>query len=196
MTSEIGNSQRNFISYQASRATESTRNRLTRSLLDDRTFSAKYRHGSKHRRRISRNRTRLCHRLKPKRKLPPGSKRKVSAKRRSTSSCATGCSAGSVTGASHSRLSGRRCRRESVSRSVAGIRVAGFAAGAHGLQAHRHRRAAARPRQGLGESARRLGARNEHHAAMGRQLLVLSPLPRREKSECVRQQGSGTVLDG
>ena len=31
---------------------------------------------------------------------------------------------------------------------------------------------------------------------MGRQLLVLSPLPRCEKSECVRQQGSGELLDG
>jgi leucyl-tRNA synthetase len=58
------------------------------------------------------------------------------------------------------------------------------------------RPAAARPRQGLGESARRLRARNQHHAAMGRQLLVLSPLSRCEKSECVRRQGSGTILDG
>ncbi len=43
------------------------------------------------------------------------------------------------------------------------------------------RRTAARPREGLGESARWLDSRNEHHAAMGRLVLVLSPLPRREK---------------
>ena len=40
--------------------------------------------------------------------------------------------------------------RESLSRSLAGIRVAGFAAIAHGLQTHRHRRTAARPRERLG----------------------------------------------
>ncbi len=38
-------------------------------------------------------------------------------------------------------------------------------------------RAAAGPRQGMGQSARRLGARDQHHAAMGRQLLVLPALP-------------------
>ena len=94
---------------------------------------------------------------KPKRKSPPGSKQKASAKRRSTSSCATGCFQPSA-------LLGRAVpdcledgrRRKSLSRSVAGIRVAGYAAVAHGLQTHGHRRAAAGPREGLGKSARRL----------------------------------------
>ena len=47
-----------------------------------------------------------CRRPKPKRKSPPGSRKKVSAKRPSITNCATGCSAGSVTGASRSRLFG------------------------------------------------------------------------------------------
>ena len=65
-----------------------------------------------------------------------------------------------------------------------------------GLQADRHRRTAARPREGLGEPARRLDTRDQHHAAMGRLVLVLSPLSRREKSERLRRQGSGALLDG
>ncbi len=66
--------------------------------------------------------------------------------------------------------------RQILSRSVAGKCVARFAANARRLQTHRHRRTAARPRQRLGESARRLRARNEHDAAMGRFVLVLSAL--------------------
>ena len=64
------------------------------------------------------------------------------------------------------------------------------------LQTHGHRRTAARPREGLGKPARRLDARDEHHAAMGRHVLVLSPLSRCQKSERVRRQGGGTILDG
>ena len=72
-------------------------------------------------------------------------------------------------------------RRKSVSRSVAGKCVAAAAAVARRLQAHRRRPAAARPREGLAQSARRFRARNQHHAAMGRLVLVLSALSRREK---------------
>ena len=52
-----------------------------------------------------------------------------------------------------------------------------LAAAARRLQAHARRPAAARAREGLGEPARRLEARDQHHAAMGRQLLVLPALP-------------------
>ena len=92
----------------------------------------------------------VCRPPKPKRKSPTGSKKKISARKPSITSCATGCSAGSVTGASRSRLSGRRCRRESLSRSVARIRVAGFAANTRRLQTHARRPAASRPRGRIG----------------------------------------------
>ena len=48
----------------------------------------------------------VCPPPKPKRKSPPGSKQKVSARKPSITNCATGCSAASVTGASRSRLFG------------------------------------------------------------------------------------------
>ena len=69
--------------------------------------------------------------------------------------------------------------RASVSRSLARIGPAAVAAAARRLQAHPRRPAAARAREGMGEPARRLQARNQHHAPMGRQLLVLPPLPGR-----------------
>ena len=50
----------------------------------------------------------VCPRPKPKRKSPPGSKKKVSARKPSITNCATGCSAVSVTGASRSRLFGKK----------------------------------------------------------------------------------------
>ena len=60
----------------------------------------------------------------------------------------------------------------------------------------RRRRAAAGPRQGLGESARRLDARNQHHAPMGRQLLVLPPLSRSRNEQRLLRQGRRALLDG
>ena len=98
-----------------------------------------------------------CPPPKPKRKSPPGSNRKVSARRPSTTSCATGCSAGSATGASRSRSSGRRTPPAiCITKRLPESRVAAAAAAARRLQAHARRPAAARPREGLGESARRL----------------------------------------
>ena len=138
----------------------------------------------------------VCPRPKPKRKSPPGSKKKISARTPSITNCATGCSAVSVTGASRSRLFGKRTRTAILSRSVAGKFAAAVAAVARRLQAHHRWPATARPREGLVESARRLGARNQHDAAMGRLVLVLSPLSRREKFRSFRWQGSGELLDG
>ncbi len=74
-----------------------------------------------------------------------------------------------------------RRRWKSSARSLAGKRVAGDAAGIDGLQADRLRRTATRPRQGLGCLAGWFHSRDQHHAAMGRQLLVLFALSRREK---------------
>ena len=64
------------------------------------------------------------------------------------------------------------------------------------LQTHRDRRTAACPRQGLGEPARRFHARDQHHAAMGRFVLVLSPLSRCQKFDRLCQPGSRAILDG
>ena len=64
------------------------------------------------------------------------------------------------------------------------------------LQTHARRPAAVGPREGLGERNQKCTARNEHHAAMGRQLLVLFALSRYAESRCVRRQRSGSLLDG
>src|SRR5579862_685053 len=91
-----------------------------------------------------------------------------------------------------------RCERESLSRSFARKRIAGSPTEAGRLQTHARRRSetAAGTCNRVGESAGWLNARTEHHAPMGRQLLVLPPLPRREKSERVRKQRRGKLLDG
>jgi leucyl-tRNA synthetase len=68
-----------------------------------------------------------------------------------------------------------------VSRSVAGKCVAAAAARAGRLQAHRRRSATARPRKRVVKFAGRFDSRNEHDAAMGRLVLVLSALHRCEK---------------
>src|SRR5208337_2112473 len=64
-----------------------------------------------------------------------------------------------------------------LSRGPAGICPAAGAAATRGLQTQSRRPAAAGARAGLGELARWLPTRNQLDAAMGRQLLVLPPLP-------------------
>ena len=92
-------------------------------------------------------------------------------------------------------LEARYCR-ESLSRSPDRISAAGLATVAHRLQTHGHRRTTARPREGLGEPVRRFHSGNEHDAAMGRQLLVLSALSRLKKFRGVCRPGSRAILDG
>ena len=80
-------------------------------------------------------------------------------------------------------------------------RASGDASGGRELQAHRHRREPARAGRGLGERelSRRFGknrsARNEHDAAVGRQLLVLPALPRPRQRERVRRAREDRLLD-
>ena len=93
------------------------------------------------------------------------------------------------------RLEDRR-RRPAYHEALPESALPLLAAAARRLQAHPRRPAAARPRAGLGQPARRLQARDQHHAPMGRQLLVLPPLPRcAERPRLLRPRG-GAILDG
>ena len=83
-----------------------------------------------------------------------------------------------------------------VSRSLARIGPAAVAAAARRLQAHARRPAAAGAREGLGEPARRLEARDQHHAPMGRQLLVLPALPGCPQRPRLLRPRGGALLDG
>ncbi len=82
---------------------------------------------------------RPAHRRGESRNHPPGSKRRASAKRRSTSSCATGFSPASATGASRSPSSGKTAGTARFSESELPARPAR----ARRFQADRHPRAAA-----------------------------------------------------
>ena len=115
--------------------------------------------------------------------------REASARAPSRTACATGCSAASATGASRSRSSttSTTCRWPSPSRAlpVNLPDVPGLLA-AHVRRRRRalHARAAAGPQRGLGERHARPGRRpqavpprHQHHAQLGRLVLVLPALP-------------------
>ena len=131
-----------------------------------------------------------CPPPKPKRKSPPGSKQKARQKDHQLQTPRLALQPPALLGrAVPDRLETGR-RRKSLSRSVAGNRVARAAADARRLQTHARRPAAARPREGLGESAGRLDARNQHHAAMGRLVagIISATSTRRTRSAFVGKE--------
>ena len=135
------------------------------------------------------------------RRSPPGWRKAAWARGRSTTSCATGCSAGSATGASRSRS----CTRSTSTAKPTGAMVGRWpsrscrcAAGAGGLQADRQARAAAGQgrRLAVGDARRQaVPARDEHHAAVGRLVLVLPALHRPAERQSLLRPGEGEVLD-
>ena len=132
--------------------------------------------------RTRRFRSTACPPPKPKRKSPPGSKKKVSARRPSITNCATGCSAASVTGASRFRLFGKRTPPEIfITKRCRKVRC---------RCCRRRSTITSPPPTGEPPLARAKDwvnlpdgshARDQHHAAMGRLVLVLSALSRRQK---------------
>src|SRR5947207_3194671 len=83
-----------------------------------------------------------------------------------------------------------------MARGLARIHFAGPASRAGRLQAYSRRSATTGAREGLGAAVRRLQTRNEHDAAMGGKLLVLSPLPGFTKFQGILWPSTGTILDG
>ncbi len=73
-------------------------------------------------------------------------------------------------------------------RAHPGERTAAHAAGAGRLQAHRHARAAAEQGDGLGALHRHRHARDQHHAAVGRLVLVLPALLRSAERRALRRR--------
>ena len=86
-------------------------------------------------------------------------------------------------------------RRQPLPRGAARIRPSVATARLDGFQAHLHRRTSPCQGKRMGQSGRRFSAGNQHHAAMGRQLLVLPPLYRRPERWRFLQPGIGSLLD-
>jgi hypothetical protein len=124
---------------------------------------------------------------------------------RHSTSCATGCSPASATGASRSRSSTtRRPAPRSPTRSCPVLlpEIDDYSPADPRGRRDERARAAAGPGRGVGQvtstwaTARGVPPRAEHHAAVGRVVLVRAALPRPHQRERLRRPRGRALLDG